>query len=618
MADVAGCQVIGNAVIPFGYEVWKDGVFSRDEGVPLPPDGADIGSFPPSDHRIFLSRLSLRPIWISGIGRVQDTEDTTAGAVAGVLGEPLVQLTYDTVDGRREQVWCERSKITDKDQLGALGGLGLPADSESARKLLYYLVRAEASNGSLTVPVARRAGPYTTPDGIGWVLGPRWIGPGQGVRSDPRPGRAAFRAFTTVGSWDTWRERWRFLASQSWVARVCMGAAFAAPMLRFLKARTFILHHWGTSGIGKTAMGKFATSVWGDPDITPLFSTMNRTDRSISAIFAHVTDLPVMYDEKQVSTIRSDQFIYEVCSGIPRDRAQKDGTIREDQSTWVTLARTTGEAPLVEQDDLGGQNNRVLQLHAAVGVEQVELESIYEFVRDHHGHAGWRFLQHLSSIVNNPASMARLRQGYDRFREQLAERTGRSGNHIAYTAVIALANAMAEHWLLGLALADTKERALEDAAQLLRENVHEVKLEFADKALARLRDHRFSDAMCYIDARNMTEDDLETALRTTKKLVGIEYPDAVVYIPSAVNAMLYQSRLSPDKVWREFSERGWINHEADHQTMRLTLSGKRVRVYNIIADVFRGPLTETWGGAQIGQGSSEPDVIDFAAARAAR
>ena len=609
-------QLIGDALIPYGYEVWKTGVYRRPTTLAplLGDDGPSIDENVPDDRRGLLRRLSLRPIWISRVGTVRDVDQQS-----GALGDPLVELSYLTVHGQADSVWVDRASITDKKKLGELGAGWMPINSESAKGLLFYLERAEALNGSHTLAaVARRVGPYrvTDIDGSqpwGWVCGKKWIGPTAGVEADPRPGSTAFAVYNERGSWEEWKEKWRYLSSTSWVARFLIGASFASPLIRFLgeggQGRSFILHQWGTSGGGKTALAVFAQSIWGNPTLEPLKTTFNRTEKSISGVFAYVTDLPVLYDEKQVSTVKSSQFIYDVCSGIPRGRAMKHGATRLDQPAWYVLARTTGEAPLVEEDDLGGQNNRTLQLHAvADNLTDPELSQLYGFSERTHGHAGPRYLARLATIVNDPAMLEKLRTMHKQIGAQLVARTRRSGNHITYAATIALGQILAEGWLLEVPMAVVWERALTDASKVLDENVPEQKIDFCEKALARMKDHRLSDGACYLDARNLNDEDLDRALANMKHLVGIRFHDAVVYVPSEINRILGRSGLSAQKVWRGFAERKWIRYDAEAASGRLTakmsLGGSRIWVYSVASRVFNDGLELVQGGQAAAAGAT--------------
>lgn len=591
-------QIIGSAVIPFGYELWADGVFAKKPGSELPNlppgEGPKLSRRVPSERRSYMRRLAIRPIWISGVGGVRDVEP-------GPMSDPLVELSYHDVGGRLTTVWVARGAITSRGTLSELSGTGwLPVNSETAPDLIRYLERCEQAAGEQAlVPVARRVGPYKIVDEMtgaiewGWVWGSDWIGPGSGVHSDPRPGRSVHGTFAAVGSWESWRDVYAGIVADSSVGRFVVGASFASLLLRFLGGRTFVLHHWFESGAGKTAIAIFAQSVWGNTDAEPLKTTFNRTEKSISAIFAHVTDYPVLYDEKQVSTIRSSQFIYDVGGGIPRGRSDERGVSRTDQQNWTCLVRTTGETPLVESDDLGGQNNRVLQLHATVGIEEQRLSDLYGFVKKHHGHAGPRFLRKLAGIVNDPERLARMKAIHAAFETTISKRSGRTGNHVTYVATIALGQWLAEQWLLGLDAKMSRDRAIEDALAVLNENVPEHKQDYSEKALDRLRDHRISEAFAYIDGRTLSKDDLDAAISQSKHLVGIEMADEILYIPSEINRTLRKSFFSPEKTWRGFAERGWIrsHNRADrargtYQSVQVWLLGKRVRVYALKASVL--------------------------------
>jgi len=494
-------------------------------------------------------RITTRPLWISGVGHTIDSD------------EPLVQLSYGTPDNRLATMWLARGEVTEHHLLQRLGARGVPVDSLNGKDILRYLRDTEDVNARVLphLLVGHRTGPYALPGGArGWLLGQRWIGPeGSHIAPDPRENTRYMAAFQQKGDRAYWMQWWHQLYRHRWVTRWLIASSFAAPLLRLLGVRTFFVHHWGDSSSGKTAILYFAQSVWGDPSL--LYSSMNSTEIALTEIFKHVTDLPVAYDEQQVKTIETAQLIYAVCLAAGRERGSKDGGLRTDRQSWLTIARTTGEVPLIGRDDVGGQSNRVLQVHTPAFDTQVEGERMYPLTREHFGFAGPEFLHYLSKLVETPEGLEQLKHYFLTIRAEISKRVNRDGNHTAYAAVIALGSFLSAHWLLGIPAEEALETAYGDATQALKETSPESRLPYADRALNLLRDHWMANPMLYGDSstdeakHRLVQEDLRMP-----KLVGVTGPYGMAYVPTEADRILRDARFSAERVWRDFADRGWL------------------------------------------------------------
>lgn len=563
----------GGVVVPAPYEVWADGVYQCKANAA--PAIADIDMDLPPVLLQGRSRLTHRPLWIAGLGHTVDTE------------EPLIQLAFTDLVGTVQKQWLSRGLITEEKLLVSLGANNVPVDSLNAKGVLAYLRALESSNGVVLpiLKVGHRSGPYLLDGKLGWLIGRQWIGADPGLQADPRSNQKYAAAFMPSGDAAAWYEKWRELRECSWVVRFLIGATFAPPMLRLLKCRTFIVHHWGDSSGGKTAASVFALSAWGNPEL--LYSSLNRTAISLTEIFKHLTDLPVLYDEKQVATVSSEEIIYSICTGSGRERGAKDGGLRQDRQQWLTIARTTGEVPLITDGDVGGQFNRVLQVHSVAFQNKRDAERIYPFTTDNYGHAGPAFLRQLAEVLHSDGGWEIVKRLNAEMREALVNRIGIDGNHAQYAAIIATAQTLAESWLLGIDITVARERALDDATLALKETAPKKQLSYSERALSKLRDHWVSNLYNYID--DTTEEGKERAMRVGR-LVGIETTFGMILIPHEANDLLIRAGYAPERVWRDFHRQGWLVPGADggpltHSTLR---NGKSLDhpVYLIKPDVF--------------------------------
>lgn len=578
-------QVVEGVIIPFPYEVWQDGVYSRGPKALSLPFPADVNEPCPEPYRRGRTPITSRPIW------------PTVRGVVNSADEGLLQVRYRTLEGLVVNAWLLRSEVTDHNLLGKLGAQGLPTNSLNNKAVLAYLERTEAANQLRTTVVGQRSGPYCLPDAtgaagsLGWLLGNRWIGPGS-LSANPRGNQKYLHAFTSNGNAESWLAKWRELRKGpdgkdecgSWVRRFLMGSAFATPLLRFVNGRTFIVHHWGDSGASKTAIGRFSLSAWGNPDA--LFSTMNRTVISLTEVFKHITDLPTMYDESTATTVDLPTLIYHVCLNKGRERGAINGGNRDDAVSWLTIVRTTGEVPLVGTKDVGGQFNRVLQINSPAFLERKDGAELYPFGDAHFGHAGPAFLEQLAPVVNAPGGIDQLRALYLRLRTTLVERTGSDTNHAGYAAVIALGQMLAESWLLGIDPAEAQETALADATNAVFETAPGEQLSYAERALGILRDHWVANPTLYI---NDTTVEGRQQGEHASRVWGVKADWAMVFVPSQANFLLKQAGLDGERVWRDFAKNGWLQVTREAYMTEADLGGGQSRnhpVYAIRPEIF--------------------------------
>jgi len=536
-------QVVAGVFVPHGYEVWSDGVWMK--GKRCLEAEPDVLEPLPFDYYGGRKRISQRAFWISGLGTTLDTN------------EPLIRLSYFTLLGDETYVWLTREQITDDRKIATLGGHGLPFDVLNARQVVGFLQTMEALNAKTLPhhPVGNRSGQYLLNGKIGWLVGQTWIGPGH-LDADPRGGHRYFNAYATKGSYDLWLAKYKEVKECGWVARFVMAAGFASPLLSLIKMRTFIVHHYSDSGVGKTAAAQLALSIYGNPKM--LYGSMNTTVVAMTELFKHTNNLPVLYDEKQVAHVDGHELIYSVCLEQSRDRGAKEGGVRNDRVNWNCIARTTGEQPLIGDGDMGGQFNRIMQIHSPAFANKEFAASLYDFAEQNHGHAGQLYLTHLAELVNAEGGLAALHQMYKELKEALTNRVGFYTNHTGYAALIALGQVLSDIWLLGIDRNEAMERALDDAQMAWQETAPTKQLAYAERALSRFRDHYFAHPMEYIN-------DMGGPAKGQQQyhVVGVRATEGIVYLPYEADQILISAGYVPTRVWRDFNNLGWLHTDDD-------------------------------------------------------
>ena len=231
------------------------------------------------------------------------------------------------------------------------------------------------------------------------------------------------------------REKYKF--------RFILAAAFAAPLLRIVRQRTFFLHNWGGSRTGKTAALKAALSAWGDSD--RLTMNFNATQVGLERMASFFSDLPMGIDERQLAgnnQAKLENIVYMISSGMGKLRGAKTGGIQTTHS-WRTIAMSTGEEPLSTNTSQTGVNTRVLEIYCGPFDNESEAAQMYQDIASDYGHAGPQFVRRLAGTDEDS-----VREWYGKMQDFVKSvGSGKAGSHVASVAVIALADAMIDEWL---------------------------------------------------------------------------------------------------------------------------------------------------------------------------
>lgn len=178
-------------------------------------------------------------------------------------------------------------------------------------------------------------------DNTEFVLGEQLYRPNDIVQAGfSATSRGFLSPFHAKGSLDTWRTLTSVLAEPGLEAHAFMLLlAFACPLIKLSGRQGFTVAALGDSGIGKSTMARFMSSVYSHPDL----AWAKREDTKLARLQrlgAHAS-LPVYMDE--ATTIPNKDLrdlIYEVPTGKGRDSMRRDYTLRE-ASEWSTILVTS-------------------------------------------------------------------------------------------------------------------------------------------------------------------------------------------------------------------------------------------------------------------------------------
>lgn len=306
-------------------------------------------------------------------------------------GEEKVQISFIR-DGGVKEISVARPVAFNRSQLVTLSTHALPVTSENAKDIINYLHDFEAANMQ-SLPVTKSV------SRMGWIGSKQFMpGAAPDVELDVEPGMSAIASgYSTSGELNTWIDTMRE-ARESAIVRLMMAASFAAPLLKLVGHRVFLLHVWGASRGGKTAALKAALSVWGDPET--IMASFNSTRVGIERLAGFYCDLPLGIDERQIVGNKQElieQLVYLIGMGKGKTRGTKGGGIQA-ASTWRTIALTTGEEPLSSESSNTGIRTRALEIYGLPFSDERLASQVHQVTKDHYGHAGEQFIRSLINL----------------------------------------------------------------------------------------------------------------------------------------------------------------------------------------------------------------------------
>lgn len=361
-------------------------------------------------------------------------------------------------NGKWKTLRAPRSNLFNKTSLVKFADSGLLVSSDNSEGMVRYFTDYETENSGV-IPFIRSV------SRIGWIgkeFYP-YVTDGE-IIFDGDDGEEILPALTARGDFGVWLETAKALRKSA-VSRAMMAGSFVSPMLSPLQNRIINLHFWYASGSGKTAMLKFALSIWGDP--LKLMGNFNSTAVGLERRAGTLKHLPLGLDELQVlneKRLSSSTIVYSLGNGYGKTRGAKNGGLQE-VPTWLNSIISTGEQPITNETSMDGVNTRVLEVYGQP-IEDAEYgRYVHQISEDNYGFAGEKFIRYLIEKVLSVKG--KLGGDYDRLRNELKNSfemldIGDPGTHLDNIAALSLADRYSSESLFGL----NEERATAEAVEL--------------------------------------------------------------------------------------------------------------------------------------------------------
>lgn len=441
LSFLADNEEMSGVKIPYGYEVAKNGI-----------------QLVAGEKLIPVARL---PVIIKSKSFAIDDEDFK------------LTLSYKDENGKWRRLPAqEAATVSDKNKIVALSNKGLPVTSSTAKLLIDYLDAFRKEN-EIKLPLT-----YTVPrcgwhefNGTEYFIDPRRstvVTEDNKQISVVADSSSQFaKALRSKGTLAQWKRAYE-LAKKSPVARIIVAASVAAPLLKVLGERNFLLYVYAPTRAGKTTALCLGGSAVGSEKMIRSFDS---TRNGLNGAAADVCDFPFIVDEKQVADTRLkeqlDNLVYSLANGVGRTKLNKDSTLK-DLQMWRTIAIMTGETRMLADNVTGGANTRLLTIAAPkIILSPEDCKTIRDIIAENHGHA-------LPLVVDKiiATGKTKLRSSFQKNVEVFTE-TVSSGKlpkvlpeYCRYMAVLTLADALLNSYSSNVDANEVYDDAIANATKI--------------------------------------------------------------------------------------------------------------------------------------------------------
>lgn len=400
------------------------------------------------------------------------------------------------------------------------------------------------------------------------------------------------------GDAELWKQKFIEVADRGGaIAHAYIGIALAAILARPLNIMNPQTHLFGTSGSGKTALQKFTASIFGNPrKLKRSFAATSRNKQLAAAAFC---DLPTFIDEletipskKAEETLSND--VYNFADGKGNQANKRDGSARETFE-FGGARLTTGERPILKQNDLRGAFKRLLQFGINDPIFDDEFATdLHIFSESNFGHFAKPWIQF--AITH----MAEIQAKYQNYAKKDPSTQNYEPSHLKMLAAALVAFEFFKV-MLGI-------NAEFDAIELIRDRRYLIdyqlptldQMDDATRAIEFLQSLVAGNDKSLAHEVNKPDFDNEFT-QSANECFGKVFQNGEVAILPHIFKELLEKRGgfdSADKLRLDFYNKGLLRHSEGKMTFPTRFNGKTQKMIRFKAGVLSSPQTDEILSAQ--------------------
>ncbi|MEN8907850.1 MAG: DUF927 domain-containing protein [Clostridiales bacterium] len=261
------------------------------------------------------------------------------------------------------------------------------------------------------------------------------------------------KSFEPMGDLDEFKKRMLAHAKNPF-ADFAISCSFAAPLLKIIGVRSFLLNYYGPSKIQKSLSVRIGLSIYGKYDDLEMSGA--DTINVIKSKIHLLQNLPCYIDEIVQKGKKYNTAIngYDFGNEKDRHRLTKDSEITKSKK-WRTIGIATSETSILKENDMDGEINRSLGLSADCRPVWLQKDdaacheyasNYYRFLDNNFGLIGKKYIEEIIKI--KPA----LIKWYNQINQKLYEANNDNNltDHIASITIVCLGNYIYRKLLYGL------------------------------------------------------------------------------------------------------------------------------------------------------------------------
>ena len=366
-------------------------------------------------------------------------------------------------EGVRRRI-VPQAAIASKSEILKLAAVGFPAESDIAGDLVSYL----ADMAAYDTEIKKRS----CTSQYGWDEELTHFAPyDDDVIFYDQTQTLLSRSIRKSGSYDEWMTMMcRIRNMNRMEPRICMAAAFAAPLVQIAGGQTGIVNLSRESGAGKSLSMMCGASIYGYPKSGHLVIDASSTNCFSESAMGVMKSLPAFFDDlsqaKNPDSAVSD-MVYKICREATRGR-MSDKIVQRSIYTWQTIAQTNYERDLATLDMNGGVFNRVYDYHCDLGDiisrnTNPTATEVAETLLKNYGHAGRVWIKELERLGadNIRARIRKMRKELDDAVKKAGE-APKSGKQLEILVFVLVADELSEELIF-------KDKILLDRTRMLRD-----------------------------------------------------------------------------------------------------------------------------------------------------
>ena len=455
----------------------------------------------------------------------------------------------------------EKSQLYTANKITKLADKGMQITSNTARLFVDYFSELEFINKDV-IPVK------TTVSTTGWVNESTFVpyNMNQFALDTNSSTYSWIKELNPKGDITEWINQMRKLRENP-IFRFILASSFSAPLLKITDTRSFVVYNWAMSKGGKTATAYCAMSVWGSAE--SLKVSFDATNVGIEGLSKTFKDLPILIDEKQIAgnSDRIGNVIYLFANGKSKLRGTQTGGIQSN-SKWRSIAISTGEEPLSNDNSQDGVRTRVLEIYGKPIEDEMAASSMYGFTQKNYGIAGNLFLK---KIINEHAKdeYQQVKKMLENIKNQIRQRC-KNINYaqLSYISLVTLADAF-----IGNMFFKTDVKSSLKMAEEIIDNITRTKnRDIIDNAYSYMSEYILSN-LGKFETRNLMKthekdiDATEIISQQGKSEMFGMYEDGIYYIfPTKFKQKIELFGFNYGKVLQGFKDRNYIITDNENTT----------------------------------------------------